>query len=153
MRRFPSLLPIAIIALSSACGGSPPAPEPDAPRVAEAGALSGQGGRQIRLVGRYSKVQAEMKLGDPARDPGYVLVLVGNRPVRLGLTPRPAEERDRFLDETVEVRGMFQLKAPPPAPGLETNPDLEAMPILMPLVPPELAPAPVTPALPLLTPQ
>lgn len=123
-----------------ACGGARPVPTapsaaPEAPRVARAEELPTED-REIRLVGRYGRLKMDVHMGDPARDPGYVVLWVGARPVRLGLSPRPAEERDRLFDETVEVRGLFQLR-PPPQESLTAKADeTEPLPVLVPILEP-----------------
>lgn len=123
----------ALIGLSAlaGCGGTTDTTRGEAPRVQTAEALDGHDGREIRLVGVYRRVGLDLKLGDPARDPGWVVLWVGGRPVRLGLVPRPLEEQDRLVDATVEVRGLFQLK-PMMASPLPLSPELGLMPVLEP---------------------
>lgn len=141
--RLASLSPLACAAvLVSACGARPatPAAAPTEP-VAVAGEteLPAADGREVRLVGRYGPLRLDVRFGDPARAPGYVVVWVGRQPVRLGLEPRPAEERDRLLDETVEVRGHFQLR--PPAPSTQdSDTELAAMPLLISIMSPQVLP-------------
>ncbi len=84
--------------------------------------LQSRAGREVRLVGVYRPFLLEVKLGQLPMDPGHVVLWVGRRPVRLGLIPRPLEERERFNDETVEVRGRLLvpevLPADPESPVL-----------------------------------
>ena len=121
-----------------ACGGTQPAPiapAPEAPRIVRDDELPTED-REVRLVGRYGQMKVEARVGDPARDPGFVVLWVGKRPVRLGLSPRPAEERDRLFDETVEVRGLFQLRPPVHEAYAAEPPRMEPIPVLIPIVEP-----------------
>lgn len=138
----------------AACGAAPAtrAENPAEPlAVAAEDDLSAADGREIRLVGRYGHLRLDVHFGDPAEMPGYVVVWVGRQPVRLGLEPRPAEERDRLLDETVEVRGLFQLRSPPVA-NLAFEKDVSAMPLLIPVISPRALPQPNALNLPLTSP-
>jgi hypothetical protein len=135
------------VASITACGAAPAVPgaEPPPP-VARESQLSAMDGREICLVGRYGTLNLDVHFGDPAHSPGYVVVWVGRQAVRLGVDPRPAEERDRLLDETVAVRGHFQLR-PPPASTLPAAPPgsattggvtaLDSLPLLLPVFEPE----------------
>lgn len=152
--RFRSLLVVAAW-MATACGATAPrVPQPvtgPPPRVAAEADLPQIDGREIRLVGRYAHATVDVRLGDPGRDPGYVVLFIGHRAVRLGLTPRPAEERDRLLDETVEVRGLFALRAPalPPMPNEVPTNELtgfSGLPVLEPLNAPEPVPIPTASA-------
>lgn len=130
-----------------ACGGAAPARSDGAPPpVVRESQLSGVDGREICLVGRYGALNLDVHFGDPTHAPGYVVVWVGRQAVRLGLDPRPAEERDRLLDETIAVRGHFQLRPPPAAPVPAAPPGasaardvtaLESLPLLLPVFEPE----------------
>ena len=144
-----------VLALFVAACGAAPASRAENPAeplaVAAEDDLSAADGREIRLVGRYGSLRLDVHFGDPAEMPGYVVVWVGRQPVRLGLEPRPAEERDRLLDETVEVRGLFQLRSPPVA-NLAFEKDVSAMPVLIPVLSPRALPQPNALNLPLTAP-
>jgi hypothetical protein len=127
----------AFIALSmlafglTACGGAP-----HAPQIAHPTALAEHDGREVRLVGVYRGLSADVRAGDPTVAPGWVVLWVGNQPIRLGLAPRPAEERDRWLDSTVEVRGLLQLKAPAQSGLPDVPPALRDLPLIEPVAGP-----------------
>ena len=153
LRLVPFAPGLLLAAVVSACG-SPPirAAAPTEPaEVSAESELPAADGREVRLVGRYGPLRLDVHFGDPARAPGYVVLWVGRQPVRLGLEPRPAEERDRLLDETVEVRGLFQLRAPPRT-GSELDAAVAALPILIPVMSPRVVPQADALNLPLSTP-
>lgn len=128
------------------CGAAAPgrsAPH-DADTIRTAGGLPAADGRDVCLVGRYGPMTLDAHLGDPARAPGYMVIWIGHQPVRLGLEPRPAEERERLLDETVAVRGVLRL-----APAEPTGGPTSALPLLEPLRAPVITDAPGAPAEPI----
>ena len=128
---FALLTPTALAASLGACGGAQRAPQ-----IAHPTSLAEHDGREVRLVGVYRGVSADVRAGDPATAPGWIVLWVGDQPIRLGLAPRPAEERDRWLDSTVEVRGLLQLKPPAPSDLPDVPPALRDLPLIEPVADP-----------------
>jgi hypothetical protein len=87
-------------------------------------------GQRVRVVGTYRRDLVARKQGEPPTlFLGHVRIELSGRTtdydpsrwdapaaVSLGTAPRPADEADRFADQSVAVDGRLVLNPPPPDP-------------------------------------